>query len=201
MSGNKLNLLSQESLLNFTQNKNYSNDYWKIVMDETLNTRKNLNDKINSFINERFWIEISVKIAVAITLGIGLSFGVSPALLFGAAFTLALSSFIYSMINPAKYEVDLNPAEEAQNEELSAERLQWISGAKMNDYDNKENVIIRNMLRIGLFLVSSFAGFASVISGADLLLTLGSVLCSSFFFLRQIDGPAPYIENNQRKLN
>jgi hypothetical protein len=197
MSGNKLNLLSQESLLKFTENKNYSNDYWDKVMGDTLSTRVFLNDKSRIFKQDRLWIEISVKIAVAITLAIGLSFGVSPALMFGAAFTLALSSFIYSMINPAKYEVDLEP--ELQKEEsLSDIRVQWIKEAKENDYGNKGNKTFHNMLRIGLFLVSSFAGFASVISGADLLLTLGSVLCSSFFFLRQIDGQAPYIENQVR---
>ncbi len=196
MSDLNLNLISPDSLLEFAENRNISNATWQLAMQDTFNLRSKLVEKFDHFQSKRCWIEIAVKMAVSATLAVGLAIGVSSALLFGAAVSLALSSSIYAMINLNQYPYSVK-YEEVSDEPHSLERKKWIEDAKLAKYSVQEKITYINMMRIGLGIVTAFATFVSISSGADLLLTLGSVLFSSSFFLRQIDTPAPHIEVTQ----
>ncbi|NDH09836.1 MAG: hypothetical protein EBY16_09575 [Gammaproteobacteria bacterium] len=189
----KLNLISPDSLLEFAKNRDISNEIWQSTMHDTFNLRSKLVENFRDFQSKRHWIEIAVKMAVSATLAVGLAIGVSSALLFGAAVSLALSSSIYAMINLNQYTYSVE-YKKLSDEQLSPERKKWIEDAELAKYSVQENITYTNMMRIGLGIVTAFATFVSISSGADLLLTLGSVLFSSSFFLRQIDDSAPHTE-------
>lgn len=189
----QLNLISPDDLLEFAKNKQISNKIWQSTMHDTFKLRSNLVDNFRDFQNKRHWIEIAVKIAVSATLACTC---VSSALLFGAAVSLALSSIIYAMINLNKYPYSVEYEESSMNQ-LSSEREKWIEDAEFAKYSSQESITYTTMMRMALGIVTAFATFVSISSGAGFLSTLGSVLFSSALFLRQIDAPAPHNEATQ----
>ena len=194
-------LLNKKNLLEIAQNNNISNVNWLKFMQDTFETRRVLYQKYEEFQHNRFVTEICVKVAVSVTLAVALSFGISSTLLLGASLTLGLSNIIYSYMNPINfnYSLDNSPGIEEDDQTIDKVRTKWIQDAIISNYGDEELISYKNMQRAGLALVLGFATFAAISSGAAFLMTLSSVLFSRNLFLRQIDAPKPFIE--QQKLS
>jgi len=200
MPGDTLNL-NQQALVEFAQvSEENSLRHWARSMTQTRSDRTFFKTQFTHFQDQRFFLEMSVKTAVTVTLGIGLFMAAPASLLLGAALTLSLSSLIYAKINLPDHVVDL-PAKELDLENFNegpwtAYRTKWLNDARNHGLSENQKALHVNMARLGLVLVTGFATFTAISSGAAVAIAIATVFYAGSLFHRNIDEPAPYLEND-----
>jgi hypothetical protein len=195
--------LSHDNLLRFAQDESVSNALWATFMSQSRGERHFYNQELAKYNAQKSSVEYGVKATVPIVLGVGLMLS-APAsmLLCGAAATLALGTLIlnamklddYTLAVPEQKNIEDSPS---NGVEIAKFRQQWATQASFSNRSANQELLHTNMLRVGVGLVSSFAAFAAVASGAAIPLTLYSMLFASTLFYKPLDATSPYIENEE----